>query len=368
MKNLCVLLGCLVLLGCASEDPAGKNAGDQVEKAAAAPAEKDDAAAVEALEAVGATTKKNDAGLIIEVNLRDSSATDDTLKAIASLHHVRSLLLNDLPISDAGLEAIKDVDWPIANLDLRGCPVSNAGLEHISGLSSLKALRLSGSNSETTVDDDGMPFVAKLANLKVVSLDRLWISEVGIEALAPLENLSEVYLAETTIGDDALALLAKFPALRKLRLSKNQISDDGLQHLAGLAELTELDLSEISQLSDMGMAHLSGLTGLKKLNLWRVQITDAGVEHLQALVNLEWLNLDNTQLSDDGLPYLKDMSKLLFLHLGSTLVSNAGVTHLTGLTSLEDLKVTRTAIDEAGVTELKKSLKDTEIQLEYLGN
>lgn len=366
MKNLCLLVVCLVFAGCTSEkQETGSEPAAKAPEVAVTP---DDPAVVEALTALGAKTNTDGDGLIIEVNLRDTDANDVTLKTIAKLKNVKSLLLNDLEIGDAGLEAIKNVSWPISNLDLRGCPVSNTGLSHVTGLSSLKALRLSGSNSSASVDDDGMASVAQLPNLKVLSLDKLWVSEVGIEQLLPLKNLSELYLAETTIGDDALAMFSKLPALRKLRLARNQISNDGLQHLAGLTDLVELDLSEISQLSDDGLQYLSSLTNLRKLNLWRVPIGDAGVQYLKPLTNLEWLNLDNTRLSDDGLPALVDMKKLTFLHLGSTLISDAGLTHLTGLIALKDLKVTRTAVTEAGVTELQKNLTTTEIQLEYLGD
>lgn len=364
MKNLCFLFVCLTMFGCSSENQETKSTTNMP----ATIVTPDDSSAVEALTAIAAKTKRNDDGLIIEVNLRGTDANDDTLKSILPLKHVRSLLLNDLEITDGGLEALKNVDWPISNLDLRGCPVSNTGLSHLTGLSSLKALRLSGSNSSASVDDDGMAAVAQLSNLKVLSLDKLWVSEAGIEQLLPLRKLSELYLAETTIGDDALALFSKLPQLRKLRLARNQISNNGLLHLAGLKDLVELDLSEISQLSDDGLQHLSGLTSLSKLNLWRVPVSDTGVEYLKTLVNLKWLNLDNTQLSDDGLPALVDMKKLTFLHLGSTQVSDTGLKYLSGLTSLKDLKVTRTAVTETGVTELKISLPATEIQLEYLGN
>ncbi len=366
MKKLCSLLACLMLTGCNSEKPETESRpAVELPSTTVTP---DDPAIVEALTALGAKMKTDDEGLIVEVNLRETEADDETLKAIVPLRHVRSLLLNDLEITDAGLEILKDLSWPIGNLDLRGCPVSNKGLSHLTGLKSLKALRLSGSHSASSGDDDGMAAVAQLPNLKVLSLDKLWVSKVGIEQLLPLEKLSELYLADSTIGDDALAVFSGFPELQKLRLAKNRISNEGLRHLAGLTKLVELDLSEITQLSDDGMLHLSGLTSLRKLNLWRVPITDAGVGHLKTLTNLEWLNLDNTQLSDDGLSALTEMKQLTFLHLGSTLITDTGLTNLNKLTSLKDLKVTRTAVTEAGVTELKKSLTTTEIQLEYLGN
>ena len=362
MKYFFSLFILLVSFGCSSEE---KPTGNVVEPETQTP-EKDDSAAIDVLSQIGARTKKNADGLVIEVNLRKTQANDETLRAIAPLKHVRALLLNDLEITDAGLEVFSEVDWPLVNLDLRGCPVSNRGLALLTEVTSLKALRLSGSNSRTSVDDDGMSAVAALKNLKVLSLDKLWITNTGIERLLPLNQLEELYLAETTIDDDALMLLAKLENLRKLRLSKNQISDSGLKHLTSLEQLVELDLSEISLLSDEGMQHLSGLTTLQKLNLWRVPVSNSGVMQLKPLTNLEWLNLDNTRLSDDGLSALVEMKKISFLHLGSTQVSDSGLPQLSGLTSLKDLKVTRTSVSAAGVADLQKSLPNTEIQLEYI--
>ena len=362
-----VCLISLLITGCTSEV-------DEISKAVSAPvaqknlSEPDDAAAVHAIAHAGGTTKTNTDGQIVEVNLRDSMATDETLVAIRPLKHVRSLLLNNLEISDEGLEALTDVTWPLSNLDLRGCPVTNDGLRSLTGLQNLKALRLSGTHSAATVDDDGMDAVAQISDLKVLSLDKLWVSNDGVRALSTLKHLEELYLAGTTIGDGALEFIATMPAIRKLRLSNDSISDDGLKNLSALQDLVELDISEDSLLTDSGMQHLSGLTKLQKLNLWRVQIGDTGVQYLKPLTNLKWLNLDNTRLSDAGLPALKGMQNLTFLHLGSTSVSDAGLIHLTGLTALRDLKVTRCGVTKEGAAELKQTLNNTEIQTDYLAN
>ena len=362
-----VCLISLLITGCTSEVDEISKAGSASVAEKTAP-EPDDAAAVQAIADAGGTTKTNSDGQIVEVNLRDSMATDQTMADIRPLKHVRSLLLNDLEISDAGLAALADVAWPLSNLDLRGCPVTNDGLRHLTGLQNLKALRLSGSHTAATVDDGGMNAVAQISDLKVLSLDKLWVSDDGIRALSTLKHLEELYLAGTTIGDGALEFIATMPAIRKLRLSNDSISDDGLKNLSALHNLVELDVSEDSLLTDSGMQYLSGLTNLQKLNLWRVQIGDTGVQYLKPLTNLKWLNLDNTRLSDAGLPALKGMQNLTFLHLGSTSVSDAGLIHLTGLTALRDLKVTRCGVTKEGAAELKQTLNNTEIQTDYLAN
>ncbi|MFT4557662.1 MAG: hypothetical protein ACI92S_003034 [Planctomycetaceae bacterium] len=327
--------------------------------------EPDDAGSVSALEEAGAKLKKDGDGLVIEVDFRGTTVGDAALENLAGLRRVRSVLLNETAVTDAGMATVGKVTT-LQNVDLRGCTISNAGLEPLTALPELKALRLSGESGVTSVDDDGMVHVAKMKNLKALLLDFLWISEVGLEQLAGLDKLEELYLAKTLVGDDALAMMSQFPRLKKLRISQCQFENAGLAHLTKVTTLEDLDLSENNSINDAGMPHLSGLTKLKRLNLWRTYVGDPGVESLAGLTAMEWLNLDNSQISDDCLKHLSGMSKLSFLHLGSTLVSDAGLPALNGLSSLKALKVTRTAVTEEGVAELKKSLPDTEIQLRYI--
>ncbi|MGZ0172538.1 MAG: leucine-rich repeat domain-containing protein [Planctomycetales bacterium] len=327
--------------------------------------EPDDEKSIAGLGEVGAKLKKDGDGLVIEVDFKGLTISDSALEQLAGLRRLRSVLLNETGVTDAGMATLGKIPT-LQNVDLRGCTISNAGLEPLAALSELKALRLSGESGATSVDDDGMVHVAKMKNLKALLLDFLWVSEVGLEQLAGLDRLEELYLAKTLVGDDALATMSQFPRLKKLRISQCQFENEGLAHLAKVTTLEDLDLSENNQINDLGMPHLSKLKKLKRLNLWRTYVGDPGVENLAGLTAMEWLNLDNSQISDSCLVHLSGMSKLKFLHLGSTLVSDSGLPALEGLTSLKDLKVTRTAVTEEGVVALKKKLPDTEIQLRYI--
>ena len=327
----------------------------------------DEPAAVEALSKVATELKRDGEGFVIEVNFRGAEIDDSAPAHLSGLKRVRSVLLNDTAVTDAGLEPIGKIST-LANLDLRGCGVSNAGIAHLTGLKGLRALRLGGVDTTSTVDDVAMDDIAKLTSLKALALDFLWVGEeTALAKLAGLKDLEELYMAETLIGDEGLAVLGQFPKLKKLRISRTQIGDAGLAHLSKISTLADLDVSECANLSDDGLAHLAGMTQMKRLNLWREQITDAGAAHLAGMINMEWLNVDNTQLTDAGLESFNNMKKLKFLHLGSTAVSDAGLVHLEHLTSLEDLKVTRTAVTAEGVEQLKEKLPNTEIQLLYLG-
>ncbi len=92
------------------------------------------------------------------------------LKEIAGLSRLRSLLLNETKITDAGLEPVGKV-ITLENLDLRNCSLNNKAISHLTGLKKLKALRLSG-NSD--IDDDAMANINQLPKLKALMLDFLW--------------------------------------------------------------------------------------------------------------------------------------------------------------------------------------------------
>lgn len=370
-REALILVFCLALIvGCAEKgevkptaSPDSEKATETTQEAPKSSVPESELKAAESLKTAGAKLKLDKEGYVIEVNLRGTLIDDaKDLQGITGLTRLRSLLFNQTPITAAELELIGKVA-SLENLDVRNCSLDNKSITYLTGLSKLKALRLSGNED---IDDEAMPNINKLTNLKALMLDFLWVSNDGLTELKDLKKLEEIYLAKTLIDDAALQTLTTFPKLKKIRLAQNQISNEGLAALAKMPQLVELDLSENSLLSDSGMEHLAGLKEMKKLNLWRVALTDDGVKPLQGLTNMEWLNLDNTQVTDAGLKYLKDMHKLEFLHLGSTPVSNAGLPALEGLTSLKELTITRTAVSAEGVKELQKKLPNTKIQLKYI--
>ena len=350
----------LVLLAGCGEKPAQKPALPPISEA--------ETSAIKALGDVKAVVKTDEAGAAVDVSLAKLEVTPDIIGLLAKLPSLRTLNLSESSLSDDTLTTLEKAVPKLASLDVRGSELSDKSAELLAHFTGLRALRFSGKSGKTTISDDGLKLLAACKSLKVLALDDLWIGTPGLEALAGLSELEELYLAGTVIDDDTCKLIAKYPRIRKLRLARTQVSDAGLEALSACKTLEEIDLSEDSLISDEGMAHLAKLTNLKKLNLWRVQITDAGAVQLAPLTKLEWLNLDNSKLADGGLVLLKDMKSLTFLHIGSTQVTEAGAASLFHLKSLKDLKVTRTALgaSDSAVAELKKNLPDTVIQTEYV--
>ena len=357
-RVLC-LLSLLPLAGCSQTPPSNNT----VPKASSA-----ESAAIISFEKKGAVVKRDQHGSATDLDLHQLTLSPETLMMLAELKSLRVLNLAEAAFSDPSLAFLDFVSPQLVNLDLRGCEISNKATAPIARFTGLRALRFSGKNGKTSIDDEGLKNLAACKQLKVLALDDLWIGTEALKSLADLKELEELYLAGTVVDDESANVISRFPKLKKLRLARTQIGDASLETLSSCSTLEELDLSENSLITNSGMAHLAKLTNLRKLNLWRVQISDDGVLLLAPLTKLDWLNLDNTKLSDPGLSTLKNMNALTFLHLGSTQITAAGAPALFHLKFLKDLKLTRTALgaDNAAVAELQKNLPDTTIQTEYV--
>ncbi|MCA9193036.1 MAG: hypothetical protein KDB03_14780 [Planctomycetales bacterium] len=321
----------------------------------------------EALESAGAKINRDaSSGLITSINLVAVEINDQLADSLTQLKGLKSLALGNSVMSEQGWFHVGKLSG-LEQLDLRACPVTNAELAAaVSGMSKLRALRMSGANEQTGVDDDGLSALSNCPDLRVLAADFLWVSEVGLQHLQAAESLSELYLKGTLVSDDSMETIAHWSKLRKLRLAATSISTAGLEKIAKLP-LVDLDLSECSQLGDDSLVPVSQMSGLERLNLWRDAITDVGLQHLAGLQHMQWLNLDNTLVSNTGLDSVAKMPELNFLHLGSTTVSDEGLSKLFGLKKLEKIDAARSAISESGVAELTKALPKCSVNLKYGG-
>ena len=245
----CLLLG-IAAYGCNKSDGPTQQPGGPVTSKVTA-ATPDNAESLAALTELGAKTKKDSDGLVVEVDFRGTAVTDGALESLSGLSRIRSVLLGGTDVTDAGLVSLGKLPT-LTNLDLRDCAVTNEGLGHLVDLTNVKALKLSGKNGATSVDDGGIEHIAKLSNLKVIGLDFLWVSEAGLEQLRQLPKLEEVYIGNTTIGDDAMSIVSQLPNLKKLRISGTSVGDAGLARLTSISGLTELDISENTVITSAG--------------------------------------------------------------------------------------------------------------------
>lgn len=317
-----------------------------------------------ALTSAGATVEHK-AGMLSAVAFREVPMDDSLASRLPQFDSLENLTILESNMTDEGWASVGKLA-SLRQLDLRGCAVNNEQLKlAVSGMPKLRALRLSGKNGQTSVDDTGLEVFSRCPELTALAIDYLWVTTEGVKHLADNHRLAEFYAAGTALDDEAAEILSHLPKLKKLRLAASTVGTAGLEALTKL-ELSELDISECSQISDESMEPIGRMADLQRLNLWRDSVGDPGLEHLAELKNMQWLNLDNTHLTDAGLPHLSEMTKLTFLHLGSTAITDQGMETFPDLPLLRDLKVTRTAVTEKGVVAVKKKIPDVDVQLLYV--
>jgi Leucine-rich repeat (LRR) protein len=150
---------------------------------------------------------------------------------------------------------------------------------------------------------------------------------------------AELDLTGAWVTDADLAKVAQMPQLRKLSLAHTKITDLGLEYLKDLRNVTELDCYYAEFLTEDGIAHLKGWTQLQRLNLRGTRVTSKVFEHLTHFPNLRWLDLGNTQIDDEGFEQLTSLTHLEHLAIGGNRLNGSGLTYLKLLPSLTDLDV-----------------------------
>jgi hypothetical protein len=126
-------------------------------------------------------------------------------------------------MTDAMLEDVSRIDQ-ITTLKLGGSQsVSDAGVCHLSRLSRLRHLDLSG----TGITDRGLEFLRALPELETVSLAWTKVTAAGVMHLSGCERLSSINLQGTSTGDGALRALAGKACVCQLRTG-NAVTDAGL--------------------------------------------------------------------------------------------------------------------------------------------
>jgi hypothetical protein len=250
-------------------------------------------------------------------------------------------------MTDAILAAVARVDG-ITDLDLSGsAELTDEGLRPLAGLPHLKRLDL----SRTAVTDRGLAVLRELPALESISLEMTHVTDDGVAVLADCHHLRRVNCAWTRTGDGVIRALAGKPDVSQL-LTGNGVTDQGLALLGELpvfrtwrgghdvpmklfTESGEPNALWIrGTFTDRGMQSLAALEGLYDLNVddSRLAITAAGMKPLVSLPHLERLSVD---AKDDWMPYLAQMPHLRFLLVQDTTAGDDGFVALSRSRSIE---------------------------------
>ena len=162
---------------------------------------------VAAIEALGGRVNRNDQGPrapVIRVDLSSTKATDNDLKALATLKDLQWLTLSQTVVTDAGLKELALLP-ALQVLELQGTRVTDAGLKHLAPLNGLRELYL----IETKVADAGLKDLSPLQSLTILDLTATRVTDAGLKNLKDLKGLKELLLEETRVTAVGAAELRK---------------------------------------------------------------------------------------------------------------------------------------------------------------
>jgi hypothetical protein len=111
-------------------------------------------------------------------------------------------------------------------------------------------------------------------------------NDSDVKHVRAFTQLRKLQLAHAPIHNHAMLHLKDLKELRYLDLSYTNVTDSGMEELAGLTNLEELFLVSMGALTDGGLSHLKGCTKLRKLHLENTPLA-SGRELEAAIPGLE---------------------------------------------------------------------------------
>ena len=89
------------------------------------------------------------------------------------------------------------------------------------------------------------------------------------------------------------------PQLESINLAYTKITDLGLEHLAPLENVKVLDLYYAEYVTDLGIAHLKHWKNLEYLNVRGTKVTSSLFEHVSKMTKLRFLDVGHSRVNDD---------------------------------------------------------------------
>lgn len=199
-------------------------------------------------------------------------ARDDAMPHLAAMPHLRFLMCQDTPASDAGFEALSRSS-SIEYLWGRRCHgLGRRGFEALSTMPALRALSVSCRN----VDDAGVAALPRFPVLR--ELMPMDVPDAGYRHIGRcerLESLVLMYCRDT--GDEATAHIHRLPHLRRYFASYTRITDRTPELLATNAALEHVTFDSCSQVTSRGVAALAAAPRLQRLEIGGMPRVGAGV-------------------------------------------------------------------------------------------
>lgn len=158
------------------------------------------------------------------LDLSCSKITGSGLGELARHPNLRELSLDRFTVTDAGLANLRHVSQ-VELLYLDSTPFRDDGFAWIT--SDPRSLV----GAKVTFTNDGLQHVARLPNLRVLSLNNVPVTDAGLSRLKNLQTLESLSLAKTHVTDAGLVYLRGLPRISNLCFDGTKVSYDAATEL-----------------------------------------------------------------------------------------------------------------------------------------
>lgn len=229
------------------------------------------------------------------------NATDAGLAHLAAMPNLRWLVLQGYPkATAAGLKPF--AVEPRLTMLAGGPGVNGEALEVVASIHTLERLSLDGDRKGRTTGRQ-LAALGRLPRLRELSVGDTRFDDEAAAGLAGAAALEELYISDASgVTDAGMTDLAKLANLKTVTLlGANRVTDTGLVHLAGLPRLETLGLHGLAGATDAGVAELARLPKLGTLRLVEAgRVGDGGLKALAGSKSLTELSVWKSAATEAG--------------------------------------------------------------------
>jgi len=199
-----------------------------------------------------------------ELNLSGDSITNEGLANLKTLKKLERLSLRCKNITLSGLSHLNALK-KLSYLWITGVKQDGSGLD-ISGLQQLETLSLTpswsrkeGKSVNDPIRDEDMAFLAKMKNLRELSIGGIahsQITDAGVAYLKDLPKILSLLCGSPYLTDKSLATIGNMKTLNYSLTITGNFTDDGLRYLEGLKDLHRLKINTTNNFSSAALERL----------------------------------------------------------------------------------------------------------------
>lgn len=175
----------------------------------------------------------------LDINGWDSSIPTAKLQELNAMKNLKSLDLQNIPITDDQLEYLAQLG-SLEELVLGSTEISGPGLVHLKNLPRLRAMNIVMVRSKVEPDFSALSQLSRLEKLGVFGFG---FQPKQFSALAECTSLREIALEAGEADDDLAVRLARLPNLSSIDLSGKKLTDVGARALARNLNLERVQLT-----------------------------------------------------------------------------------------------------------------------------